>query len=567
IWLFDNWAYYQDIYLGFFFTAAIYFQFRSGRSTILRHRQYYLLLTSLSIILSMYTKLSAWLLLVLLPLFLPASRYGLRLKFLLMGIYAMFLSAQVSSKVFIGYFPVIVLLVFVSALKLQAVQKNEFKGVKVSSSLSVLALSVVLGSFWILNMFSRFPEALDEFVHRYLEPSLEVVTVFTPNNPANASFIIETAQSADFFASVLILLIGNYFAVFLLLPKIAGFLEADETAVFSIWVFLFLALWLTYYGAGSIRYLTPVITPMVIIIYRGGLRLKTWIDSRVKVYRKRQDFATAGSLTIYWFVLIILGLSTVYFPIPLERLISIDESGAAIGHAYIESAFLYYSNWWILLGFVVLLNGTIIAIVYQFSKRMTNFRPLAPKFISKTSISLFLIVFMVAIPSAVPLTNLAWNSGDLESFQQDYSFENRKSVQEVVDFLEGDNPSKDGVITVSLPGISVWTGIPSVDITTLGTLPNRILSTENISQSLEGLLNPLDFFSQGKESQLSSQFTIKYVILPAPRNFFYPYFERSLKSDYFLFSLVYDPRYFQKSYENEEFIVFKRVFEIPRFIG
>ncbi|OLS23522.1 MAG: hypothetical protein HeimC2_26280, partial [Candidatus Heimdallarchaeota archaeon LC_2] len=116
----------------------------------------------------------------------------------------------------------------------------------------------------------KFPNTMKFLRNLYFERSNSSISWhFTTNKIINETYF-ENAHAVNFFTSVFPILIASQFGLFLLLPKILGIKKAFEKyPLVNLWLGTFYIFWLAFHSQVSIRYLSVIWIPMVIITVLG----------------------------------------------------------------------------------------------------------------------------------------------------------------------------------------------------------------------------------------------------------------------------------------------------------
>jgi hypothetical protein len=572
IWFMDNWAYYQDIFLGFFFSCALYYYFKLFYNKNVTNRYYYYVLIIFSISLAFFTKISAWYLILLFILLLPGDKRVKSIQILVSLVLFLFLGAQLAFRSYVGYIFIIAILYFFVVYNIWTKKEIILKKSQIILNLTTILLGVLLGGIWLFENLNRYSEVSDLLLDSYFNVVPLIKSTFVPNTLSSPGFILETTQSADFFAGILLLFIGNYFALFWLIPKLRSIFKNNEIPEVFIWITCTFALWLTYYHIGSQRYLTPIILPLIIIVYKGILMIWEDLTLIIKKFTTNQSIRLGKNIPLNFLLLfLVLGLLTLYFPLPLETILGLNSSDSSIGHLYLESAYSYYKNWFLLIIIAIILPLFILlSIIFLNSRFLTksNFHTYRSKFGKIGTLSLVLLIFL--IPTIVPTMVLVSSNLDINRFQQEYVYENRQAVEEIREFLGKNNVEKQAVLVLNTPGIPVWTSIPSIDFISQSDLLTPLYDNENITYGLNLLLNPLLYTLETYDTLTVNQSLIpgvKYILIPNKENFIFEHYLNYYKHDSYLFSIIYDSRYFNEVFRNIEFVIYERIFSVPSFIG
>ena len=578
LWLMDKWAYYQDIYIGFFFTATIYFFLESQHS---EHHLYFTFLTGICLALSLVSKLSGWSLFFILPLLVVTSKKGKNILSCYTGLLFGFLCLEGSFRIFIGIIPVFILFFILILYHLWEPTRNENIRANIWSFLSILLIGLFLGGYWLYITLQKFSFLSNSILNTYWNLGNSIMWAFKSANPSSPSYIFESAQSTNFFGIILILLIGNLFAVFWAFPKLISVMKRGSHSVLVIWVLVFFSIWIVYESTASIRYLTPIFSPLVILVLKGWFIIKEAINTNfgkrapdttlsINDSSNKNYYAVSNKFALF---IIASGIVSLYLPI-----ISLNNSApsilGSIAQAYVYSEYLYYNNWFVIIILVIGLPALFILIKIYHHPIVPWLENLMQKTINNRKfgviIPVFLLLIIIIIPLIVPATILALNNFNIQQFQQIYDYENRGAVQDIVDHIIADNNPSAAILTFNTPGLPIWTNQPTIDLFQQSGILEPIFSNQNISQGLELLLHPFNYIINNYSSvnlQNVSQPLITYIVVPNYGNLYYHDYLTQFESKSYLFPMLEHQDYFKLLYTNTEFRLYKRVYVNPTFMG
>ena len=576
-WFLDQWFYYQDIFLGFFFTCTIYFTLKSFDSSNSKSQiLFYAVLSGLSFSLSLISKSSGWILVfIIIALFLFYSSHQIILKSYYIILFSSLTVIGFSkfSFILIPFFIIILLLIIYHSTPDKFII-NSFKSNRIATIL-IIGIGVVLGGYWFYYMFYKFitllgPSYTRLLVSNFFASSNSSATKFSTTS---IYFTFENSYNVNFFSMALLLLIGNLFAIFYALPKVLSLLKRSNVSVLVIWVLIFFSFWVVL-DSSSIRYLTPVITPSLILTVQGFLVIKSKLTflyhSKFLSLTDVKEEIVAKFSSIWILIILSLGLCSLYLPIPLNTLLSLNRNG--IARAYLLSAYIYYSNWFILVLIFIIFPIVVYFIFLKFNLKLYHFRKLSSFFNPKVkaiSFSVF-ILFLFIFPN-IPLFGTFYSSNfNVYQTQQTYDYDYRPDVQELINVLYSTNDPTAGVMVYDTPGIPVWIGNPTYDIYSAKYILNPLFSSNNITEGLQILLNPYSYLASVINYTLPKGFalpSIDYIVIPNVNNLYYNSFMNSFRTENYFFALVQNPNYFQLYYENSDFLVYKREFTTPSYYG
>ena len=582
IWFMDQWAYYQDIYLGFFFTATVYFFLESQHS---EQTNYYTVLTGLCLALSLVSKLSGWSLFFILPLLLQTGKRGKIILSWYTGLLFLFLGIEGSYRLYIGIIPVFILFFLLLMYHLWDPQKKVFIHTHTRAFFTVLFIGLVLGGYWLYSTLQKFSFLASTLTSAYWNLGSSLLWTFKAADPSSSTYIFESAQAANFFGIIVILLIGYLFAVLWAFPKVISLLKRWNHSFLVIWVLIFFSIWVVFESTASIRYLTPVFSPLIILVLKGWFITKDTIQSTV---RKRSlllaqthspyvsdSFQTRSYTVSHRFALFILssGIVSLYIPI-LSFSTSAPSLLGSIAQAYVYSEYLYYNNWFLVLILVLGLPSLVILLILYHTAAIIQVEKFKHNIVNNkkisTTLSVFFVCILIIIPLVVPGTVLALNNFNVQQFQQTYDYEDRGAVQDIVAHIIADNNPSAAILTFNTPGLSLWTDQPTIDIFQQSGLLGPLFTSQNITEGLDLLLHPFNYLITNYSSinvQNVTQPLITYIVVPNYGNLYYQYYLNQFKSKSYVFPMLEHQKYFKLLYTNTEFRLYKRIYVDPFFQG
>ena len=340
------------------------------------------------------------------------------------------------------------------------------------------------------------------------------------------------------------------------MPKLRVIFD-DQVKFFVLWVIGFFVLWVTYQGFASIRYLSVILVPIIVIVTHGFYKLyedltgkKDWIPLSVVL------------------LACLLSLASYYYPISLT-IFSNQVNTKTINEQFLLSAYHYYHN-----GLYYIIFALIVSILFllSYSKLNTlkmpmliNWKP-NPRFVKG-----FVIIIILFIPFLVPSVVFISSTGNIDQFNSTFVYYQRPAYQEVVNALLNENNPSSGIIVVNFPGLPIYLNQPTLDLFAERE-GIRTIYTKNVSELLQMLLQPLVYLKNNYNinippNVLSSSFSFDYIVIPNYANNYYPFYAQTLFNQSFLFSLLFQKSLFKILYENSEFLVFKRMYTVPMFSG
>lgn len=568
-YIFTFWVYYQEIYVSFFYSVTLlslynllqYYnkpdQYRNEKI-----KYFYILIGILSFALSLLSKLSGWSLLFVILVIYPFPK---KLKFVqstIIGVFTLFLFFKVSTTYFIGL-GLVLIFYYLVILYLLWKKPNQTDHTIYSTSKSsltgliIIPIGVIIGGFWLYDTLQKYQQYSTSFQDLYLViHSLQLKMTFQ-GTPLNSShFLLESAHSSDFIAIILYLLIGNMFVLLWVLPKLRVVLD-DKVKYFVLWTLSFFMLWLTYQGFTSIRYLSVILVPVIIIVTHGFHKLY-------------QDLVGPKKAVPFGLVALasFLAFTSYYYPISPTVLLNGIQT-KTLNQQFLLSAFNYYTNSVLYLVLALTVSFAVIIFV-KYTKTHQISISISNKEINTVlkAISIMIIIF---IPFTVPSFVFISVGANTNDFNGVYNYYQRPAYTDIVDALLNENSPSSGILAIDMPGLPIYLNQPEIDLYVQG---NEVppLFTTNVTSLLQLLVNPIEFAQTNYNLNITSDiasnsFSFDYFIIPNYVNNVYKYYVTSLYDKSMLFSLLFQKSLFNLIHENSEFLLFKRVYINPIFSG
>jgi len=534
-WTMNYWAFYQEIYLGFFFTLAGYLSFKLYKSPSRTELTIYVLI---GIILTMFSKISGWMLPVILVLWLPTGKQGKYIRVIFVIALMLFLSVQTATRVWIGNSIAIILIL---GLVIYLIKNEKGEPNKPIHTISNVVLGIFFGSTWLLNRITLSKLALEEINKQFFEISKNIIFFYPMEIEDPLSYTLETVHRVNYFSAILIIFLGTAFVLPWIIPKIAVIKLHRNYSFIFIWILVVFSIWSCYYINNSIRYLIPLIIPFIMLISLGTIRLTSYFtDNRIK--------------TLIEVVMIFLGCLSFYYLIPIKSLIISNEIQKQVGLAYNQAALNYYSH---PISLMILL-GVIIAIFCGILKIKIRLRNLNTK--NPFVLSLMTIMFLiVTIPLTVQGFLLVSVQCNLSEFHSIIEYEYRDSYQEIVNVIQQQNQPLVAIMTVRTPGLQFFTKQPVIDIYYQNDffVDDPFFTSNNMTEIKENLNSPFlhsIFFSEFGERNL---FPIKFLVVPSSSNLYYEDFLENIQSRSYFFSRLSLEPFIRLLFQNPDFKLYE----------
>lgn len=567
-WLMNYYAFYQDLYLCYFFSVTCYFAlkwYKSPRITL----GFFMVI---GIIISLLTKITGWILPIILVLWHPTDLKGKIPRLVILILLGTFLCAQAATRIFVGVtIPIIISLGIVAFLIIKENQTAHTKETFIQ--FIPIGIGITIGSFWLSDRISLSKSVWQEIYNTYFHLS-ETIKWNYPLQSLNPLFhSLETTHRISIVSAAGILLLGTAFVLPWAILKISALKSFRKISAPLIWILVFFSIWSTYYLEGSIRYLAPIITPMILCTSWGFYQLTRKIDNKAKRDFAGLLFAFFGCLSFYY----LKALQS------LQSLSIMDQTQESVGFSYNQAALDYYSQPVCLIILAVGISVFIIVIIRQdlvvqlleslgkrtnitgLSRFFHNLVQLIDSLGKKINIwgvsKLFLIATIIIIPLIVQGYLVFYSKGDLTEFHAIHEYEYRTEYQELVKVIQQQNQPLAAIMTVRTPGLQFFTGQPVIDIYYQQNLfpGDPFFTNTNLTELIEVLRNPINYIID-TDVNFNLTVSLRFIVVPSTQNLYYDVYITQIKIRSFLFQSLDNPQNFTLRYNNSDYLLYEVLF-------
>lgn len=562
-WMINFFPYYQDIYVGFYFTVAMYFTYKLGYQELgTREEVLYTVLAGVAVALALLAKLSGWTLLFVMVVAFPLVGKRKLVQLVVLWGVGLFLALKATTTVYWGMG--VVVLVITGMLTWLVRENRTESRARLWVLVGSLGMGVGVGGYWLVDTFSRFPKAGDRLVDQYFSYAFDVVMNFRTIRYGELSYGFENAQQASFWGVVLFLLVGNVFVLVWAIPKIVGLMDKEST-YFAVWVMAFYVVWLVYHGSVSFRYVTPIHLPVIIVVVNGFYKIGEKIGGM-----------TGKTPIIFLGAMMVGALTSYYFPVgpgTILRLLEEPSLNVFISREnFLESASFYYSNALVMLGLITAVLYGLYKAYPWLSERVVVPRVWMTVRREQAIVGLGLLALVVVGPVLAPMMVLGAIGGDMEEFKAAWVNDERKAFQEVVDWFILENSPKSAILSVGTPDLALELNQPVLDLFHDNELTLPFYS-ENVTEVLYALINPMEYVPEEEIGEVVPEGfdlgfpSFDYVVVPNVENGVYEkYIERFyIKSP--IFPLLNNSELFRLGFRNYEYRVFERIYKNTEILG
>ena len=555
-WMVQYWLYYQELYITYFFTVAVFYFIKYFSSMNISD----IILSSIGLSLAILSKTSGWVLLPIILLLIPFGKYDKKVKTFLLIIYWLVLSYYASK---ITFFWLFIPLGMYTALLLYSL-KNTPSSQDVTIKQRVLSIILVIvgtgiGGYWMFEILQRIPSGFQNPISIYFGGNS-----FQFNFPlitGGYNLILEHMHAADMITSVFIILFGVAFVPSWLIPKILGFFKSKDNFSLYVWILLPNMIWITEFGlVYSVRYIIMITIPLVILttsgMYELWKRLKPYINS----------LPEEPSL-VFIVLLVIMGIFIFYPTVRQIFFIKFPIIFVQFNDCF-EQSFLFDAFWLYQL-IVGLLSVGLIYYVLKFSRNSKTifFNSLRLKLKHFPFIVYaFIFIIILSIVTAPFSILLVINDFNLEKTNAAFDPSSSNEYQDIVSYLINENIVNSTIFTVYVPGLSYFTNIPSINLIDDQDLIASLFTNHNVSTDLTLFHDPLAYFKQNYSitTPLYNP-SLGYVAVPNIDHYTYDYYTAYYTSKYYFFDLLNNPKFFTLAVSNDLYNLYKIVSPIPNY--
>ena len=523
--------YYQETYIMFFATASFYFFRLFFKKEGFSQQFFYASLTSLSLCGAILSKISGFMIPLLLIVAMPSDKVG---KVLRVMIIAGFSYQLIRKSIFDIYLGTGILIGFLSIFCIYLVISSEtlpFSYKRYLYLLGIFALPLLTGILWALHIM-QIPGVEEFLMSLFITPSENVVNLrwIGISLPETVTYL-ENAHKATFFSSAFSILIASMFAgTWLIFKAIGIFTSSKQHKELILWIVFFYSFWQAFFGMGSIRYLSPILVPIAIIFIIG-------IDSVLSFLNKRDGKERDGFLA---YVFIIASAYLSLYPILPFEIIK-EDFHIRWYHAHTRiGSLIGYISLFSLITFLLLWKERELKIGFpQIYVKKFNFRKI---------VSGFLVFIVFFVPFGAQAALIIYEKFDINAFQTNYTHENRFTYQQLVDAINRlgfeDNQV---VLTINTPGLEYYTSQPVIDLFMVGLVTGSGFYNSTFPLKIQNITRTLEFFEK---------YQVSIFVALNTSNDWYPAYIEQVYWNYIIYRFLHNNLYFNHRFTNEEFILF-----------
>ncbi len=523
--------YYQETYVMFFTTAAFYFFRRFFKEEKTKNKLYLALLVSLSLSGCILSKVSGFIIPIVLFVAMPSDKIGKILRVLIITGFSVQLIRKSIFDIYLGT-GILIGLLSIYCIYLVFKSKTLQFSIKRWGFISgIYFLPLAIGILWGLYILT-IPGVRDILFDLYVNVQYNQISLKWPGIalPATETYL-ENAHTATFISSSFSILIATMFAGTWAIFKIIGLVKSNNKHnELLLWVVFFFVFWQGFFAKGSIRYMSPIIVPLTIVFVVG-------LVSLIDFFNKRDGKDRDGFLAI---IFIIASAYLSLYPIMPFEIISED----------------FHLRWYLahykigsLIGYIILFTLFTIFLIWKEKEMKFSFSQIySKKFNYRKILSGFLIFILFFVPFGAQAALLIYVKFDLNAFQSEYCYYTRADYMELVDAINRLGFSDDQVVlTINTPGLEYYASQPVIDMFMLSLIKDSGLGNTTFPLSVKNVTKMLGFFET---------YNVAIFVTLNTTNDWYPAFLVEYYWHYFIYRFLYTNLYFDLRFTNSEYIMF-----------
>ncbi|MFQ5977133.1 MAG: hypothetical protein ACE5OZ_03250 [Candidatus Heimdallarchaeota archaeon] len=519
------WAYYQDLYVAFYFAAAIYLFLLAFQ----RKNTAYSFVSGLAVGLAILAKMSGWTLPFLLILVTPTSRKGQMLKIFLVILVSSWLAMKAAAEIFIGVSVAIALVSFLLMLLIFLIPSENASTKRLTIP---LITGVTTGVWWLYYTIISYPEYLDLLLKVYFQTQGSSQWEYPITALQRSALSVERFHSQSFIGTCLILLVSSWFATGWIIPKLLSQLKIQQNSAFTIWCLTFLMIWFGYYFTESIRYLSVILVPMVLLTVAGVQ----------EIYER----LLKGKIPLLGLesTLLLLATFQIHPKLFWHSWRGFTDEFVWTSHP-LEVSLIFIAAFITILAILVILCNPDIFLNPPFPKNGLN------KTLMKRVAVGFLIFTAISTPAEKEINGLRNAGWSPQEYAERSIYEYRPDFQELITAIIDENLPDTSILGVNVPGLEFFVQQPVIDILWGGmSLISPAFQQENVTAGMNLLKDQ----------------NIRLIVSLNEKNPYFSQFQAEISPQIYIFDVANNNHYFNRILNNGEFALF-RILSYSDFSG
>lgn len=536
-----EYIYYQEIFIMFFVTASFYYYKRFLKSQQTKSQIYYVILTAFSMSGCVLSKLSGFIIPIVIFVAMPSDKIGKIIRSVLVVGFAVQLIRKSLFDIFLGTSIFLILLTLCCIYFILTSEELQFSWKRWIYTIGILLPPIIIAVFWGLYMIT-IPGISNLLKEMFLSVKYTKVSLVWPGiNLPNTETYLENAHTATFLSSSFSILIASMFAGTWIFIKLVGFVKSNKKYNdIVLWALFFFMFWQGIYAMGSIRYIVPLLVPLAIICAIG-------FESIVSLLNSKDGGNRDGFISFLF--LIATGYLSIFPVLPIETVFEPFHLRWYYAHTHLLS----------LLGYIIFFNMLAFLLLWKEEQLKLGFSQIYVKKMNFRKILSGLLIFIIGfVPFSVQFVLLSSVGFDINQFQGEYTYDYRFSLQELIDAINRLGYTDDQVVlTINTPGLEYYASQPVIDLFMIDLLSESGLSNTTVPFWSSNITRNLEFLDEYKV-------TI-FVALNCSNDWFPAYLQR-MYWNIPLLRFMNNNNYFTYRFSNDEFFLYT-IKNFNEFVG
>lgn len=526
-----EYIYYQEIFILFFATASFYYYKRFLDEQEMKSQIYYVMLAAFSLSGGVLSKLSGFIIPLVIFVAMPSDKIGKIIRSVIVVGFSVQLIRKAILDIFLGTGIILVLLVICCLYFIITSKTLVFSWKRWIYTFVILGTPTVIAVFWGLYMIT-IPGVTSILQDMFLSVNYTKVSLQWPGItlPETVTYL-ENAHTATFFSSSFSILIASMFAGTWMFVKIIGFVSSNKKYNdIVLWTLFYFMFWQGIYAMNSIRYIVPLLVPITIIFAIGFESIVSWLNSK-----------DDGNRDGYFSFLFITasGYLSIFPVLPIETVFENFHLRWYYAHTRLLS----------LLGYIIALNIIAFLLLWKEEKLKLSFPQIRAKRINfRKILSSFLIIIITFVPFSVQFVLLSSVRFNIDEFQSEYTYDYRKSMQELIDAINRLGYTDDQVVlSVNTPGLEYYASQPVIDLFMIEFLSQSGFSNTTVPFWRSNMTRLMHFLEDYEVSI--------FVALNSSHDWF-PAYASEMYWNIPLLRFLHNTNFFTFRFANDEFLLF-----------
>ncbi|UJG43202.1 MAG: hypothetical protein K9W46_12620 [Candidatus Heimdallarchaeum endolithica] len=528
-----EYQYYQEIYIMFFTTASYYYYKKFIQSTSNKDQIFYTLLTSASFAGCVLSKISGFIIPLIIFAAMDSDKVGKVLRILLVFGFVAQIARKSLFDIYIGTSIFIVLAAIYCAIIIIQSETLNFSYKRWFFTVIIFSFPIFVGYFWAQHML-RITGVEEMLRNTYWDPRNATFNLSWKG--ISLPFVetyLENAHTATFVTSTFAILIATMFAPSWLFVKLTGLFCAHKKNKHGliIWLVFFYIFWQGFFALGSIRYLSPIVVPLTIIVIFG-------FKGIVNFFNEKFNLENDGFFAFIFLALTAFLSLYPVFPFEVGVIVNFHERWYK-AHTHVGS----------IIGFSFFLTLIVFLFIWKEKSWNLSFTKIYSKKKSIQKISTtFMLFVLIFVPMAAQAALITYCKFNINEYQHRYSYYTRTNYEELKNAINRLGASDwETILSINTPGIEYYVSQPTIDVYMFGSIQSSGIK--------EGIF-PLDRENVTRLFNFFNKYNVSIFVSQNQKNDWYKAFIEKYYWKYYIFRILANRKLFTLNFYNEEYLLY-----------